>query len=298
MGTLASINRCLRRLHINIPVTSIERSLYLLFHPKAKKDLKLNKRFKDIHKGERCFIVGCGPSINVQDLTLLKNEYVFTVNQLSRRHDFEDINSNYHLWSDARFFDIDPNKPEDQEMFEVIKKSKNNNPDQCIFYTYALKGFVEDNGLKDENSFYFGESGLYKPNDYLKFDMSKQLPGFSTVIHYAICMAMYMGFKEIYLLGCDCTGFITTAQAKMKDWNKEILYGYNISNSEKKRLEKSNSKYSIENELSFYVDIFKTYSELYKKAKKKGIDIYNATEGGLLESIPRVDYNSLFGNQG
>ena len=41
-----------------------------------------NAEFKDIHKGQRCFIVGNGPSLNDEDLSLLENEYVFTVNKI------------------------------------------------------------------------------------------------------------------------------------------------------------------------------------------------------------------------
>ena len=37
------------------------------------------RKFKDIHKGQRCFIMGNGPSILQQDLTRLKNEELILI---------------------------------------------------------------------------------------------------------------------------------------------------------------------------------------------------------------------------
>src|SRR5258707_4353418 len=37
--------------------------------------------FKDLHKGERCFLVGNGPSLSKLDLTKLDGELAFTVNR-------------------------------------------------------------------------------------------------------------------------------------------------------------------------------------------------------------------------
>ena len=39
-------------------------------------------KFKDIHKGQRCFIIGTGPSLNKTNLSLLKDEICFGVNTL------------------------------------------------------------------------------------------------------------------------------------------------------------------------------------------------------------------------
>ena len=37
---------------------------------------------KDIHKGQRCFIVGNGPSLKIEDLDLLKDEITFACNKI------------------------------------------------------------------------------------------------------------------------------------------------------------------------------------------------------------------------
>ena len=43
--------------------------------------------YRDIHKGERCFIIGNGPSINGMDLARLKGEYTFGLNRIYMNFD-------------------------------------------------------------------------------------------------------------------------------------------------------------------------------------------------------------------
>ena len=38
--------------------------------------------FRDIHRGERCFIIGNGPSLNQTDLARLEGEYTFGMNRI------------------------------------------------------------------------------------------------------------------------------------------------------------------------------------------------------------------------
>ena len=58
--------------------------------------LKRNTKFKDIHKGQRCFILGSGPSIVKQDLKKLQGEIVITQNNFHVHEDISIINPRYH----------------------------------------------------------------------------------------------------------------------------------------------------------------------------------------------------------
>ena len=40
------------------------------------------KVFKNKHDGQRCFIIGNGPSLTAEDLNLLKNEVTFAANRI------------------------------------------------------------------------------------------------------------------------------------------------------------------------------------------------------------------------
>ena len=46
------------------------------------------------------------------------------------------------------------------------------------------------------------------------------IPSFTTVVQYCIIVAIYMGFNEIYLLGCDSTGIVATINCALNQKNK------------------------------------------------------------------------------
>ena len=260
----------------------------------SKKILTPNKQYKDKHLGKRCFIIGNGPSINKQDLSQLTNEITFTVNQLPRNNIFEKINTNYHLWVDDRFFKIDKNKPEDMELLNVMKSVNTTNNKPVVFYKLSARKMVEEFKLNELlNIRYFQEGLIFNEEFNEEFDFTKLIPGYPTVVFYAISLAIYMGFKEIYLLGCDCTGFITTAQSLLKTNDNELLYGYKISENEKKRLQQSNSTYSIGDELLWHSYLFKDYEIFYRYCEKRNIKLVNCTAGGLLNLIPRMVLNEI-----
>lgn len=255
--------------------------------------LKENVAFKNKHKGQRCFIIGNGPSINNVDFSKLRDEVTFTVNQMSRREDFEELKTNYHMWADERFFDIDESKPEDMELLEAMRAVKSGSNSPVVFYKIAAHDMIKKFKLDETlDIHYFSEIGFNNINRRYKVDFCKRTPSFSTVVHYLILLAIYMGFKEIYLLGCDCTGIINTVQSRIKS-KAQMEYAYNISENERKRMEKSNSMFPIQDELRWYANIFDCYEQLNNYCNANNVKLYNATEGSLLESIEKVQLEDI-----
>lgn len=273
---------------------------YSLYMQKARKrdslhysELEKNKKFKDLHQGKRCFIIGNGPSINKIDLARLKNEVTFTVNQLSRKSEFASLNSSYHMWADERFFQIDESKPEDMELLETMKKVRVGEKKPTVFYKISAYDMIKKYNLDDDlDVYYFSEMGFRNIDCGINFDFCKSVPSFSTVVQYLIVLAVYMGFKDIYLLGCDCTGIINTVQSRMQS-ACEMEYAYNISEHERKRMEKSNSMYPIQDELRWYATIFDDYELLRKYCKSKNVNLFNATDGSLISCLPKVKLSDI-----
>ena len=89
----------------------------------------------------------------------------------------------------------------------------------------------------------------------------------------AIQVAMYMGFKEIYLIGADCNYTTTKIHfIEMPDDKQKISEGW---------LPKA-TDLSIDG-----------YKAIKKYADKHDIKIYNATRGGMLEVFPRVNLEDV-----
>lgn len=251
--------------------------------------LSKNAKYRDIHKGKRCFILANGPSISNLDFSLLKDEITFTVNQIVRNPQFEKLNANYHMWADRIFFEIKDNNEEDMEMLQVIKNVSEKAPGVEIFYEITAKPMIDKYHLDEcSNVAYFQAIVLnFDIMEKAFIDFTHCLPNYPTVIDYAICLAVYMGFSSIYLLGCDCTGFINLAQNKMAKAQNN-LYAFEISENAAKRMEKYSKQRNIRDELNSYVTLFDEYDKLGIYCKKNGVKLFNATDGGLLECLPRV----------
>ncbi len=262
---------------------------------KQYKELLLNNiRYKNIHKGERCFILANGPSVNNLNFSLLKDEITFTVNQIVRNPQFEKLNANYHMWADRIFFEIKDNNEEDIEMLQVIKNVSKKSPNVEIFYEITAKPMIDKYHLDEYSNIAYFQSITLNSDIMEKtlIDFTHCLPNYPTVIDYAICLAVYMGFSRIYLLGCDCTGFINIAQNKMAE-ARNNLYAFEISDNAAKRMERYSAQRNIRDELNSYVALFDAYNKLGVYCKRNGVKLFNATDGGLLECLPRVKLDEI-----
>ena len=230
---------------------------YIHFYMSKKKREGL-KQFKDIHKGERCFIIGTGPSLTIDDVRKLEHEYTFGVNTLF--HMFGELG-----WQTSYYCIIDP------RTYGNIKREFCEANVQALFYA--------GNRILDKNvpgiPFELECSDFYKlkaPDVFQFTNFSKNLDEFvydgASVVYVAMEIAAYMGFKEIVLLGTDCN--YGTVQ---KVHNESLNY------------KNYDYKWTSNTALTM-IEGFKVAKEF---AEANNIQIYNATRGGMLEVFQRVN---------
>lgn len=220
------------------------------------------KKYKNLHKGERCFIVGTGPSLDIEDVNRLKGEISIGVNTLFKLYDKTDWRADYYCI-------IDPNT------YDNLKNDLLLNNVTDIFY--PDNRFVSD--VLSGPRFILNHSDMYKmcfPEifKFTKFssDISKVVYDGASVIYASLQIAVYMGFKEIYLLGVDCN--FTTGNTRHGAGLSYDNYKYNWT---------ENTGYTM-------IEGFKVAKEY---ADKHNIKIYNATRGGKLEIFERVDFDMI-----
>lgn len=247
----------------------------------------------NIHSGKRCFILGNGPSLKDQDISLLSNEYVFTVNQISRNENFKNIKSNYHFWADPNFFNINGEKEEDIELLNVMKSINTyDNIPECFFPINNID-FVKKNNLdKELNINYFFSSLDFYDNYDKNINYSSNTPAFGTVVQWAITMAIYMGFKEIYLLGCDNTGILCNINSILNLKNTHN-YSYAVTENEEKRMKKIYTNNSLESYCISYLQTLRGYRYLYNYCSRRDIKLINCSKQTVIESIPREKYEDI-----
>lgn len=266
-------------------------NLKYAFH--SEPELKENKKFENKYKGKRCFIVGNGPSLKMQDLSLLENEYVFTVNQAIRNENFVKMKSNFHFWADANFFIIDENKPEDMELLGTMKSVNKGNENIEVFFPLEQKDFVKKFELdKSLNVNYFSSALCMTEKYRKKIDFTKAIPMYGTVVQWCIIAAIYMGFSEIYLLGCDNTSLMVTLKSAL-NVNDDDDYAYHISENEKKRMENLIDRNGLESYTEAYLGTLKDYRIIYGYCRRNNISLVNCSAQTVIDSVPREKFEDV-----
>ena len=226
------------------------------------------EKYKGIHKNERCFIVATGPSLTMQDLELIRDEYTFSMNSIVNIFDETSFRPTYYLLQDGHVEKRLREKIQKLDLYstcDLFLGLCNYYSDSVSITKKTYKRYYKEANWYNLNYTYHCFNSYYHP-DNVKMGFSEDLKiealdGF-TVTYTAIELAVYMGFKEIYLLGCDTT------------------FGGHVG-------EANSDKHPGKDEPAFFNIL--AYEEAKRFGDKHGIQIYNATRGGMLEVFPRVD---------
>ncbi len=217
------------------------------------------KDFKNIHNAQRCFIIATGPSLTMQDIESLKNEYTISMNSICKLYSQTDWRPTYYAVQDRHVF---------LSLEDIIRKHK----EVPVF----ISDNIEKKYKREPDWIEFPTDTMYHAYDmkigkyYAKFsdDAYKIVYDGYSIAYSCIELAVYMGFKEIYLLGADCT----------YTGKKEHFIDSGVE--DRSRI------YATPKLVTAY-KVAKEYADAHN------IKIYNATRGGVLEVFPRVDLDNV-----
>lgn len=254
--------------------------------------LKENEDLRNAYSGKRCFVLGNGPSLNEIDFSRLKNEVVFTVNQLSAHPNFKDLNSNFHIITDLHAFGLRYGEEEEVHGFakycmELIK-GLHEQGDPVLIVPYQVKKILEREKVHEKlRTKYIYLSNEKFIDGYQHCDLTMPIPDFACVILTAILCAVYMGVSQIYLLGCEQTCILDILECALGNSTK---YGHaqdddaEIDNLGYRKMLESTS---VSRYLYGEYETHEGYKALYGFARKRRIKMYNLSSTTLIDSIPR-----------
>lgn len=293
MGKLTFIRKGLDNL--SFVNNKISKNRQLRKDGELKNLLSQNVQFKNKHKGERCFIVGNGPSLNDEDLSQLENEVVFTVNKIANHPQFPSMKTNYHFWADPAFFNLSKDREEDIELVEKMfaVKTEDNNP-VCFFPEFA-RSFIKDFEVDERlNVCIYFAILPFRDNENKDVDFTKVTFGYETVVQYAMAMAIYMGFSEIYLLGCDTTFVVGIIESLL---GQEVTtYSYTVSKNESKFIKNmtiQREQGGVESPFLSCARMLHLYRELLRYCNNRNIKLVNCSSKTIIDSIPREPLNEV-----
>ena len=256
-------------------------------------EAKKNRQLKDKYKGRRCFIVGNGPSILDQNLKLLENEIVFVANEFWRTGKYREVKPDYYLFFDSFYFNQGSAHYLMEEFNEFLCKNEHR-PEFIVPLTakeVVLKCFEWEKYMV----YYLDKSLSFTDGYSREYDITKPIPGVQNVVQYAILLATYMGFKEVYMLGVEETNLLSLVESYIK--NESISrYAYEVERDNPLKKMENNllQEQTLESRLESFARMFHLYREVYSFCQRGGVKVYNCTPSSLVDSIPKKKYETLF----
>ena len=251
-------------LKANYQKLQAENWLELRWYLSLQRIASLNRisRFKDKHLGERCFIIGNGPSLNKMDLSPLRNEFTFGLNRI------------YLLFPKLGFhttYLVSVN----QLVIEQCAEDLASLPMPKFISWRGIRANIESPKTIFIKTSY--DVGFSDNPEKLVYESA-------TVTNVALQLAYYMGFSEVILIGVDHS-FVskgkpnTTVVTQDSDPNHfDPNYFPKGFRWQLPDLERSELGYSLARETFI----------------QEGKQILDATLGGKLQIFPKVNYAELF----
>lgn len=231
------------------------------------------KKFKNIHKGQRCFIIGTGPSLTTEDLELLKDEICFGSNRIFEIYPRTSWRPTYYVNQDYPLLkkyvnEINALTPKAVFLPIDVQPSYGHNP-LAHFFVLRHKDFYPGDAEFSEHLHRFLGQGF-------------------TVTYGAIQLARYMGFSEVYLLGIDHNYSISLNEKGIPVTNEGVKDYFQGSKASNQGLN-----------LPRVVESTMAYMTARKYADRHSdFAVYNATRGGKLEAFLRVRLEDVLVKKG
>jgi len=274
----------------------------------------LVEEFKDRHKGERCFVVGNGPSLQQLDMTLLKNEITFGANRCYLGYDKWGYGFTY--WGLYDQYQVEIHHAEYEENIPA---------DTVKFFPFEYLPILNfENACPVEivrsraaHAFLPGGNAIH--NGY-------------TVSYMLLQIAAYMGCNPIYLIGMDHRYDLKRSPfneglRRMRRWGVRQLRDTLIYDAafalQQKRLrampeEKWRERHALWGKADTKADTHfdsrytagdakkfappepaeaeRDFACAHAWALKNGVEILNATPDSALDAFPSAYYKELFKN--
>jgi hypothetical protein len=236
------------------------------FHPWRRDSVRRLAALKDSHRGERCFLIGNGPSLKQTDLTKLRGEFSIGLNRIFLA--FPELGFKTSMLLSVNNLVVEQSAADIQGLGIPT------------FVAWRARRW-----LKPADNLYF----LYTTYTGPKFakDITGRLWEGATVTYTALQTAYYLGFKTVILIGVD-HNFVTQGKP-----NETVVSQGDDPNHFHPGYFGKGFRWQLPD--------LETSERAYRMARQAyeadGRKVLDATVGGKLQVFPKVEYESLFGGE-
>lgn len=221
------------------------------------------RAFRDSHQGQRCFVIGNGPSLNKMNLESLRREFTFGLNRIYLL--FPELGFETTYWVGMNELVIEQSVDE----IEKVKSSR--------FINWKARGlFAERNDL-----FFLRE--FFRPQFAMNVEDGVWVG--ATVTFAALQLAFHMGFRQVILIGVDHHYSATGTPHKVLE----------AEGSDPDHFDSSYFDQGTRWQLPDLATSEYAYRLARATFEKHGREIVDATVDGKLEVFPKTEFDRIVG---
>ena len=233
------------------------------------------KNYKNLHVGERVFLIANGPSLNDTNLNLIKNEHSIAMNRISLAYDKTDWRPSYYLFSSTN---VKPEKPWSEKwlksVWEAVDCEKTTS-----FIASDFKAYIDPYGNYNIN--WFSSMSENKPDlqgniieKCFSTNVVERIDKSGTTMNLALQLSLHMGFDEIIFVGADL------------GWTKDLASNNDPNHFSKDYTADIPRPYKANNQMR------NVHSLAIKKIHeiKPEVKFYNASSKTVLDVYPIIDF--------
>lgn len=247
-------------------------SLLLYRHSSYYQSDKKNlEQLRNSCANKRAFIICNGPSLKAEDLDKIyqNHEISFACNEISAIFKKTKWRPDFHIQANELIAD--------EHVFRKMQEAEGK------WKFFRNDTFWQTRKIIGNNIFLnIDGNRQYLENPKFSEDAREVLYAIGTSTYLMIQLAVFMGIREMYIIGCD------NQYNKTRTKDGQII----INNTPDHFSEDYDKPGRDVAESTWEMDVAYEYARKY--ADEHGIKIYNATRGGKLEAFERVDFDSLF----
>jgi hypothetical protein len=233
------------------------------FHPWRRDTIQRLAALKDTRRGERCFIMGNGPSLRQTDLTRLKNEYTIGMNRIYLAFPEMGFQTSYYLSVNDLVVEQCAADIQNLPMPKFVswRARKWLQPADDLFFLYTT----------------------YTGPRFAKNAAGRLWEG-ATVTYVALQVAFFLGFEKVILIGVDHN---FTTQGKP---NTTVV----SQGDDPNHFSPAYFGKGFRWQLPDLETSERSYAMARQAYESDGRQVVDATIGGKLRVFPRVEYDRLF----
>ena len=233
------------------------------FHPWRRDSIRRLAALKDIHRGQRGFIIGNGPSLKNTDLSHLRNEITLGVNRIYLAFPEMGFTTSYYLSINDLVIE------QCAADIQALPMPK--------FVTWRARRWLHPTA---------NLSFLYTTYTGVKFatDVTGRVWEGATVTNVALQLAYHLGFSKVILIGVD-HNYVTQGKP-----NATVVSQGEDPNHFNPGYFGKGFRWQLP-DLDTSEEGYRLARQVYEGAGRTVVD---ATVGGKLQVFPKVDYESLF----